>query len=91
MVTITTGNATPEKRKGRATLTVRDPLVESLLRGLGFEDDQLAEIRHFCKVLVSERNRWDIARRGGNFAPRKLSEGDAERAWLQAFAKEVAR
>lgn len=83
-----TGNATPEKRKGRAVLSVRDPLVESLLAGLGIEADKLGEIRAFCKVMVSRRNRWDIARRrSGLFGSRLLRREDAPRALKAAMAE----
>lgn len=89
MVAIRTGNATPEKRKGRAVLTLREPLVESLVVGLGLQGEELAEIRRFCKRWTSERNRWDVRRRGGLFGSHRLSKQDAERAWRAELGGEA--
>lgn len=86
MVAVRTGNATPEKRKGREVLTLREPLVESLVHGLGLEGEQLAEVRRFCKDLTASRNRWDVRRRTGLFGNPHFSKSDAERAWRLAFA-----
>lgn len=89
MVAIRTGNATPEKRKGRAVLSLRDPLVESLVVGLDLEGEQLAEIRRFCKLWTSARNRWDVRRRGGLFGSHRLSKQDADRVWCAQLGGEV--
>ena len=75
------GNATPKKRKGRAVLSLREPLVEKLLVGLTFEGEDLDRIRRVCKKLVRERNQWDIGRRGsGIFGLKRLSKSDADGA-----------
>lgn len=86
MVAIRTGNATPEKRAAREVLSLREPLVESLLVGLGYNGNDLDNLRRFCKRIVKDRNAWDIARRGGLFSPRPLSRAEAERVWSQAFS-----
>ena len=78
MPELNTGAAPPPNGKGLAVLSVRDPLVESLLRGLGFEEQNLDEIRQFCKRLVVERNRHDIARRRGGLFGR-IDKQDASR------------
>lgn len=86
------GSRPPEKREGRDRLSPRDPLVETLLNGLGFEGQQLAETRRFCKRTVSERNRWSIQNRGGPLAEgRKLSKDDAPRALAIALARAIER
>ena len=69
MVVVRTGTR-PPKEKSRATLSVRSPLVTSLLAGLGVEKDHLEEVHAFGKMLERDRNRWDIARRrAGLFSP----------------------
>ena len=78
--------AAPERREGRARLSVRDSLVESLLSGLDYRVENLEEIRAFCKAICRERNRWDIARRGGGLLSGKLHRNDAERALRRELA-----
>lgn len=88
------GNATSQKRSARTVPSVREPLIESLVTGLGIDGEDLEQLRRTCKALVSERNRFDIARRcGGLFGNpgRRLSRSEAERAWSMAFSGEVAR
>ena len=90
MVAISTGNATPEKRTARPVLSPREPIIESLLVGLGIDADSIEDCRQFCKHLVSERNRWDVSRRrGGLFGTHRLSKDDAHRAFGQAFGEEA--
>jgi hypothetical protein len=81
-----TGNA-PDSVKGRVRLTVRDPLIESLVAGL--TEENLEELRAFCKVWVGRRNRWDIGRRSGLFGAKLLRRDDADRALKQELAKLV--
>jgi hypothetical protein len=89
MGAIWTENATPEKQKGRQTLSVRDPLVESLVVGLGIEGEHLEQLRRFCKRLTSERNRWDVSRRAGLFGSRPLKKDEAEQALRRALQSMV--
>lgn len=86
MVAIMKGER-PPKEKGRATLSVRSPLVTSLLAGLGIERDHIEELHAFGNRLVRDRNEWDIARRRrGLFGTRRnFTKRDAERAWSEAF------
>lgn len=80
-----TGNA-PDSVKGRVRLTVRDPLIESLVAGLTVEN--LDDLRAACKVLVRDRNRWDISRRrSGLFGAKLLRRDDADQALKQELAK----
>lgn len=82
------GDRPPQKQKGRAVLTVRDPLVESLLRGLEFEGLEVSEYRAFCKSLVRDRNAYDISkRRRGLFGG--LSKSDADAALRRLLAEAV--
>lgn len=78
------------KGKGRATLSVRDPLVESLVVGLGVENETLAELRAACKALVASRNAWDVNRRRfGLFGSRRISRDEAPRVLARALAELV--
>lgn len=80
MAAIRTGNATLQKQRGRQTPSVRDPLVERLVQGLGVEGESLEQLRRFCKRLTRERNSWDLSRRAGLFGVRPLRKQDADRA-----------
>lgn len=83
---------TLEKKKDRVTLSVRSPLVTSLLAGLGVEKDHMEALRAFANGLLSDRNRFDIERRkSGLFGGGKLSRAAAERAWSRAFDGEGAQ
>lgn len=82
-----TGNATPEKRKARATLSVREPLIETLLAGLDIEGAELDDLRRFCKAWTGARNRFDIRRRRTGMFGRKLDRSDADRALKLALAE----
>ncbi len=85
MAALGTGHATPEKRKARAILRLREPHVEKLLTGLNLTED-MAEARRFCKSLTVERSRWDIERRRvGLFSGRRLSKSDADAALKRAL------
>ncbi len=89
-----TGNVTLQKQKGRSTLSVRDPLVESLVVGLGIEGESLEQLRRFCKRWTRERNRWSVSRRSGLFGSRTLKKDEAEQALrsaLQSTAGGAAR
>ena len=85
MIVSGTGTA-PNSGKGRARLTLRDPLVESLLAGL--DDYDLNELRAFCKKIASARNKWDVARRrSGIFGTRQIRPDEASRALKSALAE----
>lgn len=87
MVHLERGFEPPPKGKGRVVLSVRDPLTERLVAGLGVDDNNLQKMRQICKVLVRERNQFDIARRSnGLFASGRLSKDDADRALKRAMA-----
>lgn len=82
------GDQTPERRKARAVLSVREPLIETLLAGLGVEGSDLDELRRFCKAWTSDRNRFDIKRRRtGLFGSNRLRLADADRALKLALAE----
>lgn len=87
MAAIMTGGRLTPKEKSRVTLSVRDPSTISLLGGLNIEKDHINDVHAFGKRLLSERNRWDIARRSrGLFGSRRLSKSDAERSLSLALA-----
>lgn len=68
-------------------LSRRDPLIESLVTGLGVDGVNLDEARAACKALVRDRNRWDIERRrGGLFGSSRLSRDEAAAALSAALA-----
>ena len=80
MAVLERGTTPPEKREGRARLSVRDPQIEKLLAGLALEGDDLEPIRQFGKALWRWRNEYDIRRRrGGMFSPGRLTKADADR------------
>jgi hypothetical protein len=87
MAVLERGPAPPPKGKGRTVLSVRDPLVETLLAGLGVEAETIAELRHFSKSLVRDRNQWDIRRRGGLFAAREIPKDAADALLKRELAK----
>lgn len=70
----------------RRVLTLRDPLVESLVADLGIEGDWLDDVRAFCTKLRRDRDRWDIQRRSGLFAPRRIGRDEAPRLLARALA-----
>ena len=84
MAAILAGGRLTPKEKSRVTLSVRSPLVNSLLAGLSIEGRELNELHAFSNRLVSDRNKWDIERHhGGLFGyGRRFSRADAERAWM---------
>ena len=86
-----TGNATPEKQKARAVLSVREPSIESLLAGLDFDGVNIDDLRTFSKHWWSARNGWDVSRRrSGLFGSRLLRKDDADHALKNAL-RELAR
>ncbi len=82
------GLPTPEGQSGRVRLSVRDPLVESLLCGLDYEGQNLDELRAFCKAACRARNGWSIRSRSGLLGSSgRIGRHDAERALTQELAK----
>jgi hypothetical protein len=65
------GVSPPEKRKGRAQLTVRDPHVEKLLAGLQFDGQDIAQLRRIGKVLWRWRNEWSVQKHARQSAERR--------------------
>ncbi len=75
MALLGTGNATPEKREGRARLSVRDPLIENMLASISIEGFDIDETRHFGNALLRARNAWADQYRKG----RRYSDATGER------------
>lgn len=81
------GAAPSPNGRARAVLSVREPLIETLLSGLGVEGSELEELRRFCKAWTGARNRFDIKRRRTGMFGRKLHGSDADRALKLALAE----
>lgn len=81
------GDHTPERRKARAVLTVREPFIESLLAGLDFDDVDIEQLRAFGKQCWSSRNAWDLARRRSGLFGGRLGRAEADRALKFELAK----
>lgn len=83
------GVRSPEKREGRALLTVRDPQVEKLLAGLNLDGPNMDRVRQFCKTWCRDRNSWSIAQhsRGLFGGGRPLGRQDAGHIWSKAFSE----
>lgn len=47
------GERTPEMRRGRERLSVRNPRVDHALAGLSIDDRDIAETRRFGNVLIA--------------------------------------
>lgn len=75
MALLGTGNATPEKREGRARLSVRDPLIENMLASISIEGFDIDETRRFGNALLRARNAWADENRKG----RRYSDAAAQR------------
>ena len=87
MAAILAGDRLTPKQKSRATLSVRSPLVNSLLGGLSIDGEDINEAYAFGKQLVDDRNEWDIARRRtGLFGGGRLSKADAGLALSRALS-----
>ena len=59
------GNATPKKREGRARLSPRGPLIETLLGGIQFDGFDIEQTRRFGNALLAARNKWADTHRHG--------------------------
>lgn len=78
------GDLTPERRRGHAVLSVRDPLVSSVLADLTTKADALPQIERWGKSLHAEARRWMA--RGGLSQERRLTKRDADMIWRRQFA-----
>jgi hypothetical protein len=66
MALLGSGYATPEKREGRARLSVRGPqFLESMLAGISIEGFNVEETRRFGNALLRARDDWARQYRGG--------------------------
>lgn len=67
MVSVRTGNATPEKRKG-GTLQLRRPFYMTALENGGFDSQHIHEAERFGKRLLEARRLWaDLNRKGKRY------------------------
>ena len=72
------GDQPPERRKGRAVLSVHDPFVKSAVEAINFRGFDVAETTAWGNSLQAHAQRW--MQRGG-FAQRgRISKRDA--GWL---------
>lgn len=72
------GARSPEKRRDRVRLYALDPVSDGLLSGLPIEPEHLHETRAFAKVLVRDRNAYDINRRRGGLFGRRIGKDEAD-------------
>lgn len=85
MVAIQTG-ARPHEKRGRATLTARNPLVETTLATGDFQLHHVAAATRFYNAMIRDRNEWSIKNyRGGLFSGRRLKKVDADAALKRAL------
>lgn len=73
------GDRTPEMRRGRERLTVRNPRVDSAVAGLAIDDEDVAEARRFGNAVLASFNRWSAGREVNSLSERRLSKFDAGR------------
>lgn len=82
------GRRCPEKRLGRARLSVRDPDIEKLVAGLHIDETNLDELRQVGKKLWNERCRFDLAKRSsGLFGSRRIDKIEAARLLKRSVAE----
>ncbi|GAA5049712.1 hypothetical protein GCM10023208_08110 [Erythrobacter westpacificensis] len=76
----------PEKRRGRNTLSVRDPQIERILGGLAIEAQDIASVRLFGNQLLASVRRFNAGREviQGN---RRISKREAESIWRQQVVR----
>jgi hypothetical protein len=65
------GVSLPEKRKGRARLSVRDPNIEKLLVGLQIDLESIEKLRPICKTIWRWRNEWSVQKHARQSAERR--------------------
>lgn len=64
-----------QKLRGRATLTLRNPLIESALQAANFDENDIQEAALWGNVLLRDRDAWARQYRGG----KRYSAAAAER------------
>ncbi len=65
----------PQKLRGRATLTARNPLIENALQAADFDGETIQQATRWGNALLRARDAWaDENRRG-----RRYSDATAER------------
>jgi hypothetical protein len=64
-----------QKLRGRATLTLRYPLIESALHAADFDENDIQQAALWGNVLLRARDDWARQCRGG----KRYSDGTAER------------
>lgn len=79
---VSNGARTPEMRRGRERLTVRNPRVEYALAGLDIDPAHVEETRRFGNRLMADAQRWML--RGGFSERRRISKSDAHRMFALA-------
>ncbi len=65
----------PQKLRGRATLTVRNPLVDSALAAAHFDGETIQEAARWGNALLRARDAWADQYRKG----RRYSDATGER------------
>lgn len=65
----------PEKLRGRATLTVRNPLIENALQATNFDKESIQQATHWGNSLLRARDDWADQYRKG----RRYSDAIADR------------
>lgn len=81
------GGRTPEVRRGRERLTVRNPRIETALASLNIDPINLDETRRFGNQIEAAVTRWRVGRDLFT-ADRRLTKGEAE-AKLRALTRAV--
>lgn len=72
------GDRTPEMRRGRERLTVRNPRIEMALAGLQIDNEDIAQTRQFGNAITASVARWQVGRIG-NSLPQRLDKASAAR------------
>lgn len=65
----------PEKLRGRATLTVRNPLIENALQTANFDEKAIHQAAVWGNALLRARDAWARENRNG----RRYSDASPER------------
>lgn len=70
------GTPAPERREGRARLSVRDPRLDSVLGSICIDGFNIDETRRWGNSLLHARDQWADLNRGG----RRYSDRDTAQA-----------
>lgn len=79
---------TPEMRRGRERLTVRNPRIEMALASLAIDDRNIEDARRFGNKVQAAVNRWMAGREVITAAPR-LSKADADRKLRALYRQQI--